>query len=194
VVVLKATVLETPRLRLRFLQSDNDSDHALYRDLYMDPAVMRRIADPLSSEAAARGFANACRHNGRDSPGHRFWRVDDMASQARVGLAALRRDGARAEIGVMLFSEWWNRGACSEIFVVLLQHAFTRLDVEAVDAQSAQDDGLPIIERLLQPFGFIRTQTATADGMGHWELPRAVWQATSSAGQSPASTPAIPTP
>lgn len=170
-------VLETPRLRLRFLQAGNDSDHALYRDLYTDPVVMRRIADPLSNEAAARGFANACRYNGNDSPGHRFWRVDDIASQARVGLAALRRDGVRAEIGVMLFSEWWNRGVCSEVFVVLLRHAFTTLDVEAVDARSAEDDGLPIIERLLQPFGFIRTRTGAADGVGHWELPRAGWQA-----------------
>jgi hypothetical protein len=174
-------VLETSRLQLRLMQANNDSDRALYCDLYMDPTVMRRIADPLSIEAAARGFANACRHNGRDSPGHRFWRVDETASsQSRVGLAALRRDGARAEIGVMLFSEWWNRGICGEIFVALLHHAFVDLCVDFIDARSADDDGLPVIERLLAPFGFIRTPPVAADGFGHWVLPRAVWEATRS--------------
>jgi RimJ/RimL family protein N-acetyltransferase len=170
------TVLETPRLRLRLMEADNDGDRVLYCDLYMDPAVMRRIAEPLSIEASARSFTNACRHNGKDSPGHRFWRVEEAASKSRVGLAALRREGMRVEIGVMLFSEWWNRGVCSEIFVALLRHAFTDLEVEAVDAQSADDDGLPIIERLLQPFGFLRTQSSSTDGMAHWELPRAAWR------------------
>jgi RimJ/RimL family protein N-acetyltransferase len=158
------------------MEAGNDGDYALYRDLYTDPVVMRRILDPLTVEAASRGFAAACRHNRSDIPGHRFWRVDEGASGARIGLAAFRRDGARAEIGVMLFSEWWNRGICSEIFVLLLRHAFIDLGLEAVDARSAEDDGLPVIERLLAPFGFIRTRTGAADGMAHWELPRAIWK------------------
>lgn len=169
-------VLETPRLRLRLIEAGNEDDHSLYCDLYTDQAVMRRITAPLTGEAAARGFAAACRHNRSNTPGHRFWRVDEAASGARVGLAAFRRDGTRSEIGVMLFSEWWNRGICGEIFVALLHHAFVDLDVEVVDARSAEDDGLPVIERLLAPFGFIRTSTGAADGTGRWELPRTVWQ------------------
>jgi len=170
-------VLETARLRLRLMEADNGSDRALYRDLYNDPEVMRRIAPLLGVEAAVRGFEAACRHNLAGVPGHRFWRVDDTASQSAVGLAALRRDGARAEIGVMLFSPWWNKGVCSEIFVALLQHGFGTAGLEAIDARSAEDDGLPVIERLLAPFGFIRTRSGAADRVGQWELPRAVWQA-----------------
>jgi RimJ/RimL family protein N-acetyltransferase len=169
--------METARLRLRLMEAASDSDRSLYRDLYNDSEVMRRIAPLLGDEAAERGFEAACRHNLAEAPGHRFWRVDDTASQSAVGLAALRRDGARAEIGVMLFSPWWNKGVCSEIFVALLQHGFERAGLEAIDARSAEDDGLPVIERLLAPFGFIRTRSGAADGIGHWELPRPVWQA-----------------
>lgn len=174
-VVFDPNVLDTPRLRLRLMEADNGSDRVLYRDLYNDPAVMRRIAPLLGDEAAIRGFDAACRHNLAQEPGHRFWRVDDTASRSAVGLAALRRDGTRAEIGVMLFSQWWNRGVCSEIFVALLRHGFEHAGLDAIDARSAEDDGLPVIERLLAPFGFIRTRAGAADGMGHWELPRNVW-------------------
>ena len=167
-------VLETPRLRLQLVDADNQSDRTLYCDLYNDPLVMRRIAPPLGLEAAARGFDAACRHNRAPSPGHRYWRIDDVASQSAIGLAALRRDNSRAEIGVMLFSHWWNKGLCGEVFVALLQHGFERAGLQAIDARSAADDGLPVIERLLAPFGFIRTRSGA--GIAHWELPRAVWQ------------------
>jgi hypothetical protein len=50
------------------------------------PAVMRRIAPVLGDEAAMQGFDAACRHNLVEAPGHRFWRVDDTASQSAVGL------------------------------------------------------------------------------------------------------------
>jgi RimJ/RimL family protein N-acetyltransferase len=169
--------LETPRLRLRLMEAGSGSDRSLYSDLYNDPAVMRRIAPLLGIEAAVRGFEAACRHNLAEAPGHRFWRVDDKASEYSVGLAALRRDGSRAEIGVMLFSQWWNKGVCGEVFVPLLEHGFERAGLEAIDARSAEDEGLPVIERLLAPFGFIRTRTGAADGVGQWELPRAVWEA-----------------
>jgi RimJ/RimL family protein N-acetyltransferase len=169
--------LDTPRLRLQLMEADNDGDRALYCELYNDPLVMHRIAPPLGFDASMRGFGNACRHNRADAPGHRFWRVDDIASQSAIGLAALRREGARAEIGVMLFSEWWNRGICSEIFVALLKHGFEQAGLDAVTASSAEDEGLPVIERLLAPFGFVRTRTGAADGTGHWELPREAWAA-----------------
>ena len=170
-------LLETPRLRLRLLEAAQAGDRVLYCNLYADPAVMRRIAPPQDAERAARGFEAACRHNAAASPGHRFWRVDEAAASAPVGLAALRRNGARAEIGVMLFSSWWNRGVCSEIFGALLEHGFVQANLEAIDARSAGDDGLPVIERLLAPFGFVPTSPGAADGLRHWELPRALWHA-----------------
>lgn len=169
-----SSALATPRLRLHLLQED-DADWTMYRNLYADPAVMRRIAEPLGQEAALRGFRNACRHNSVATPGHRFWRAACGESQTSAGLVALRREGKRAEIGVMLFSEWWNRGLCSEIFVAVLRHGFECADLEAIDARSAEDYGLPIIERLLAPFGFVRIRAGAPDGIAHWELSRDQW-------------------
>ncbi len=171
------TTIDTPRLQLRLLQADSNTDRTLYCDLYADPDVMHRIAEPLSTEAATRGFSNACRHTLTPTPGHRVWRVEDTNSQAAIGLAALRREGARAEIGVMLFREWWNRGICSEVFVALLKYGFEHAGLDGIDACSAEDEGLPVIERLLAPFGFLRTRSGAPDGMGHWELSRAAWEA-----------------
>jgi RimJ/RimL family protein N-acetyltransferase len=171
------TTIDTPRLRLQLLQADSNTDRTLYCDVYADPDVMRRIAEPLSIEAATRAFSSACRHNLASNPGHRFWRIEDINSQSAIGLAALRREGARAEIGVMLFREWWNRGICSEVFVVLLKFGFEQAGLDAIDARSAEDEGLPVIERLLAPFGFLRTRAGALDGMGHWELSRAAWEA-----------------
>jgi ribosomal-protein-alanine N-acetyltransferase len=174
------TRIDTPRLQLQLLQADNKTDRALYCDLYADPDVMRRVAEPLSIDVATRGFSNACRHNLAGNPGHRFWRIEDTNSQSAIGLAALRREGARAEIGVMLFREWWNRGICSEVFVALLKYGFEHAGLDGIDARSAEDEGLPVIERLLAPFGFLRTRSGAPDGIGHWELSRAAWEASRS--------------
>ncbi|HSR65221.1 MAG TPA: GNAT family N-acetyltransferase, partial [Xanthomonadaceae bacterium] len=78
------SALETPRLRLRLLDG---RDQALFCHLYTDPAVMRRILPPLSADAAAAGFGRACRHNGREAPGHRYWVIEDKASGCGVGIA-----------------------------------------------------------------------------------------------------------
>ena len=171
------SAIDTPRLQLRLLRADENTDRALYCSLYADPDVMRRIAEPLSVDAAMRAFGNACRHNLLGHPGHRFWRVNDIGSRSAIGLAALRRSGVRAEIGVMLFQEWWNRGICSEVFVGLLKYGFEHAGLAGIDARSAEDEGLPVIERLLAPFGFLRLRSGAPDGIGRWELSRAAWEA-----------------
>jgi len=178
----EAIVLATPRLRLRLLEA---RDEAVFRHLYTDPDVMRRILPPLSADAAAQSFARACRHNARDTPGHRFWAIDyapvdtpvDGAPPAdAIGMAALLRSGDSAELGVMLRREWWKQGISSEAFVPLIAHGFTGMGLSLVWAERPDDDHALIIDRLLGRFGFVRTpERASNDSHCRWELPRAVW-------------------
>jgi hypothetical protein len=82
----------------------------------------------------------------------------------------------RAEIGVMLLQSMVERGICSEIFVALLQHGFEHAGLDAIDACSAEDEGLPVIERLLAPFGFIRTRPALPTGSGTGSCRAPSWE------------------
>lgn len=168
-------IMETGRLRLRPMEA---RDEAMFRCLYTDPDVMRRILPPLTTEAATQSFRRACGHNAKDDPGHRFWAIDDKASDAAIGMAALLRTGDSAELGVMLRTGWWNRGISSEAFVPLIGHAFADMGLSLLYAQRPDDDHALIIDRLLGRFGFVRTPDKVVDRtLCRWELPRAVWQA-----------------
>jgi len=167
------SVLDTPRLRLRPMEP---RDEAMFCHLYTDPDVMRRILPPLSAEAATQSFQRACGHNAKANPGHRFWAIDDKASDAAIGMAALLRTDDSAELGVMLRNGWWNRGISSEAFVPLIDHAFLGMGLELVYAQRPDDDHALIIDKLLDKFGFVRTpDTAPEPHLARWELARAAW-------------------
>lgn len=174
--------LKTNRLVLRLLETDAPGDETLFVHLYTDPAVMRRIEFSTSAEAAARAFHAACRHNQQAIPGHRYWRIDwragqgDSAGPSDIGLAALRRQGDAAELGVMLRESGWNRGISSEAFTVVLAHAFGPMDLALVYAERPDDDHALVIDRLLERFGFTRTpERASGPGQCRWELSRQGW-------------------
>ncbi|GAB3346212.1 GNAT family N-acetyltransferase [Lysobacter tyrosinilyticus] len=168
-------VLDTPRLRLRPMEA---RDEAMFCHLYTDPDVMRRILAPLSTEAAAQSFQRARNHNAKETPGHRFWAIDERASEETIGMAALLRADDSAELGVMLRNEWWNQGISSEAFVPLIDHAFLGMGLALVHAERPDDDHALIIDKLLDRFGFVRTpERASAPTQCRWELPHAVWHA-----------------
>ena len=172
-------VLETPRLRLRPMEA---GDEAMFCRLYTDPDVMRQILPPLSAEAAAQSFRRACGHNAKDRPGHRFWAIDDKASQQAIGMAALLRKHDCAELGVMLLNGWWHQGISSEAFVPLIDHAFLRMGLGLIYAERPDDGHAQIIDRLLDRFGFVRaSERATAPTQARGELPRAARQAQATA-------------
>lgn len=174
-IVSAGAILETPRLLLRPMEA---RDEAMFCHLYTDPDVMRRILPPLTAEAATQSFQRACKHNTSDKPGHRFWAIDDKASDQAIGMAALLRAGDSAELGVMLRNGWWNRGISSEAFVPLIAHGFLGMGLSLIHAERPDDDHALIIDRLLDRFGFVRTpERATAPTQCRWELPRAVWEA-----------------
>jgi hypothetical protein len=163
--------LVTDRLRLRLLAP---RDAALFVGLYTDAAVMARIMPPLDVAAATRAFEAACRHNGRANPGHRHWAIEARDDGRGLGIAALLREGTRAELGVMLRPEAWNRRVSGEAFAALLPHAFEDPTLALIDAQRPDDDHALRIDRLLAPFGFIRGP-ATRPGCARWLLPRPVF-------------------
>lgn len=174
--------MRSRRLSLRLLEAHGVADQALYVHLYTDPAVMRRIAIATSAELAMRAFHRVCRHNQREVPGHRTWRIDWhgddglMADSEGVGIVALMRAGDAAELGVMLRDGWWNRGVSSEALPLVLAHAFGPMGLALVHAERPDDDHALVIDRLLARFTFRRVpERASAAGRCRWELPLSVW-------------------
>lgn len=171
------SALQTPRLRLRLLHEEGEGDAALYAQLYTDPDVMACIAAPLSADAAARAFATTCRHNRALQPGHRTWRIDAGAGEGGIGIAALRRSGDRAEIGVMLRQASWGRGLAREALAAVLAHGFGPMQLALVDGERPDDAQARLVDRMFAPLGLLRTPQQARPGRARWELPRARWEA-----------------
>ncbi|MGY4514726.1 RimJ/RimL family protein N-acetyltransferase [Lysobacter sp. HA18] len=164
---------DTARYRLH-LTAPSDRQH--YIDLYRDPEVMRHIGD-VQDEARLQGaFDLVCRHNRARLPGHRCWTISDRLSDAFVGITALRRDGERAELGIMLRPDAWNRGVAKEVFGPLLEYAFAAMQLAVVDAERRDDAHAVLIDRLLHPFGF-SDSPPTAAGLRRWALHSERWRA-----------------
>lgn len=170
------SMLETARLRLRPLHEDADDDAALYVHLYTDAAVMRHIAAPLAAEVAAQAFARASRHNHAARPGHRTWRIDDRATGADLGIAALQRAGDVAEIGVVLREAAWGRGLGREAIAAVLDQAFATPGLALVYGERPDDAQARLVDRMFAPLG-LRRVTPPAAGRARWELPRQRWSA-----------------
>jgi RimJ/RimL family protein N-acetyltransferase len=166
-------MLETERLRLRLLHEDADGDAALYRHLYTDTAVMQWIAPPLGIDVAKAAFGRACRHNRAARPGHRTWRIDGRDG-TDLGIAALRRDGGAAEIGVVLRESAWGRGLAREALGAVLAHAFDVMALVLVYGERPDDGQALLVDRMFAPLGLHRVPPRRA-GHARWELPRTRW-------------------
>jgi RimJ/RimL family protein N-acetyltransferase len=168
-------VLHTGRLHLRLLDAGEPSHAGLYRAIYTCPQVMASITPPLTPEAADLAFARACRHNDRSAPGHRFWAVADREGGKQLALAALQRQGGRAEFGVMVRPEAWQRRVANETLGALLAYAFGPMGLDAVDVRRADDGYAPIVHRLVAPYGFERVPALSVGC--HWTLSSHQWHA-----------------
>ncbi|NUS39893.1 MAG: GNAT family N-acetyltransferase [Lysobacter sp.] len=169
--------LATQRLTLRLLDEGDAGDAALYTHLYTDPAVMACVAAPLSADAAARAFAATCRHNRAARPGHRAWRIDGEVHEGGLGIAALRRTGDRAEIGVMLRQLRWGQGIAREALVAVLAHAFDDMALALVYGERPDDAQARLVDRMFAPLGLLRVPGRTPPDQARWELPRSRWKA-----------------
>lgn len=119
-------VFDSQRLHFRPL---GDSDEALYRHLYSDPALMRHIGPPMSVEAARRSFHKALALAGQPTPSMRLWVITEHGAAVGLGLLARVRHGDTtdaAEMGIMLTAAGQGRGLAVEALGALTDRLFAQ--------------------------------------------------------------------
>jgi RimJ/RimL family protein N-acetyltransferase len=166
------TDFETPRLRVRSLEA---TDVALYCHLYTDPAVMRHIGAPLSSEAALRNFHRACELATEPSPGLKLWVVAEHGAARGVGLLARVRHGAAndvAEMGIMLVAGAQGRGFAQEALGALTDQLFARPATRMLWTAQSPDNAAMV--RLMHRLGFVQATERAAAEL-RWEMDRTGW-------------------
>jgi RimJ/RimL family protein N-acetyltransferase len=126
-----ATMLETPRLRLRQFR---ESDWGEYAAMCGDAEVMRYIGpgDVQTPEAAWRGMAMFLGH--WQLRGCGMWALEHRASGALLGRVGFHHppDWPDFELGWLLGHEHWGHGYAREAAAVALRHAFDELRRERV--------------------------------------------------------------
>lgn len=160
--------LHTPRLRLPLLVP---ADRALYCGLHADAKVMAMIGTPLGAVESGDRFERVCAHNRRALPGSRCWSIRDYDG-AGLGIVALKRDGTRAEFGIMLTPATWRCGLSTEVLAALLPHAFNAMGLQGIDARRPDDGHARVVDGMFRRFGFQRLPT-DANGWAQWALERA---------------------
>jgi len=173
--------LATPRLVLRPLDA---RDEALYVALYTDATVMRHVGAPLSTEAARRSFAAACR---LQRPRVQRWIAIGSASSEPLGLVALvDRACDCAEPGVMLLPHAAGRGLATEAMAAACAHGFETRGLARMEALQA-DDGNAAVVRMMTRLGFVRGAVQPPPPAILWTLDSAGWAAARAAdGKLPA--------
>ncbi|HZV23991.1 MAG TPA: GNAT family N-acetyltransferase [Luteimonas sp.] len=163
---------ETARLRMRPL---DDSDERLYCRLYMDPEVMRNIADPFTMETAQRSFHSACR---QQSVVVRRWIIHEKAGQLDIGLLGLLPDEETAEIGVMFLPGRSGRGFATESMQALVDRIFIAQALPRLIARQAVAANPPV-NRLMTKLGFRQLPPDKPWSERNWELRHDEWKARS---------------
>jgi [ribosomal protein S5]-alanine N-acetyltransferase len=161
---------DTARLHLRPL---GEGDEDLYCRLYTDPALMRNIADPLTSEAAQRSFRSACR---QQSPQPRRWIIHERTGHHAIGLLGLIPDEDTAEIGVMLLHGWDGQGLATESMQGMVDRIFLARALPRLIARQAVADNPPV-NRLMTKLGFRPLPPDKPSSQRNWELRDDEWRA-----------------
>lgn len=139
--------LHTERLDLVPLQY---SHLAMYEALYSDPRVVQHIMEPLDRQAAARLLAA---HAGSwVLHGYGSWCVEERATRAAVGIAALKRleQGEGVEVGWIIEPSVWGRGYAPEAATVAIAYAFEQVGASRVVARIApgNDSSIAVARKL----------------------------------------------
>jgi ribosomal-protein-alanine N-acetyltransferase len=163
--------LHTTRLLLRPL---DECDEPLYRSLYVDPVLMRHIAEPLSVQSAQDRFRSSLR---QQSERRQQRIVVDVASGDEIGLVALFRDGSSAEMGIMLLGPAHGRGFATEAMSAVRDHAFELDGIELLWIRQRPSNAA--VTTMMQKLGFLPfPHVDPASGFRRWELDRPRWQST----------------
>jgi RimJ/RimL family protein N-acetyltransferase len=162
-----------PAVHLRLL---DDRDRDLYHALHRSAEVMHAIGPPLAADEIEARLGRVLRHNRAANPGHRAWVIDAGEPRRPRGLITLLRDGARAELGVILSPDAWGARIATRAIQRVLPIAFGEMRLRCVDASRPGDGHAEVIERLLIPLGF-RHVAGLRPGEVGWALDRAEYQA-----------------
>ena len=128
------TTLTTERLVLRWLTPDDAPDQF---SLFSDPAVTRYWSTPAWTDMAqARDFVNAALADYISGEGLRFSIVlrDSGTFVGSVKLYDFFEQNRRCDIGYALLPAHWGKGYLAEAMVVLLDYAFSNLDLNRIEA------------------------------------------------------------
>lgn len=126
--------LRTPRLSLRHL---NEGDAEAYYAIFSDPLVMRYYSSaPWTSLQQARDAIASVLADYRSGNALRFGitLADGGALAGTISLHHLFAQNRRCEIGYAVASAHWGQGYLSEAMQAVLDHAFTALDMNRIEA------------------------------------------------------------
>jgi len=177
-------VLETPRLVLRVPRPDDANAVAKLANDRRVAENTARLPHPYTAADAHEFIAHV---NGAD--GELAWLIalpNDKIIGA-CGIAAL--DGKQPEIGYWLGVPYWGKGYATEAARALIDHAFTELGHETLQAGARVSN--PTSRRVLEKCGFQWTGVAlrrvraiaSAAPVDRFRLDRGLWASLKSWGQ-----------
>jgi RimJ/RimL family protein N-acetyltransferase len=149
---LTPTVLATPRLRLRWMdENDNPAQYAIFSD----PEVTRywSVGSWTSMEQSREAFERALAGY-RDGTGLRF-AVELAGQPGMIGSVTLHHfveQSRRCEVGYALARPYWRQGYAVEAMRAVVKHGFTALELNRIEADI--DPGNLASARALERLGF----------------------------------------
>ncbi|MDQ0172696.1 GNAT family N-acetyltransferase [Paenibacillus tundrae] len=147
------TELHTERLQLRKMK---DSDSPSLFNIWSDPDVTKFMnISPFTDEAQAVAMIHLLDDLSRDKKAIRFSIIEKNSNQiiGSCGFNSLDYDHYRAEIGYDLAQSHWGRGFASESIRAMLEHGYSILKMNRIEAKVDPDNVNSI--KLLEKLGFI---------------------------------------
>jgi [ribosomal protein S5]-alanine N-acetyltransferase len=167
---------ETARLLMRPLLPE---DQAFYCSCYTDPVLMQHIGEPLSHEAALRGFNLTLKATSTFPIRNYTWAMQEKISGATVGLLAMYCDEAipkpiTATLGTIMLTQFQNKGFTAEALKELANVAFGK---NAIDALFVKHKiGNDAVGRVTRKLGYlIDTTNPDISTTCLWVLRRSHW-------------------
>lgn len=147
-------VLETERLVLR---AETEKDIPVLFKMRSDPE-MRRYSDrdPVKTTDEIVDLMKLIRA-GIEGNSAISWGITLKGSDEMIGNIAfwkIAKDHHRAELGYMLWKDFWKKGIMSEALEVVLDHGFSKMKLHSAEAQVNPNNAASIA--LLEKFGFVR--------------------------------------
>ena len=150
-------------------------DHELASSLWCDPAVMRFLGGPYTSEEIT---ARLEREVANDAAyGVQYWPLftrDTNTFAGCCGLKPYKAEERLLEIGFQLRPQYWGNGFASEASRAVIEHAFSTVGAAALYAGHHPDNDSS--RALLTKLGFTQlgTHFFARTGLQHpwWELAR----------------------